>query len=49
MIMSKNVFKNSEYIRENLPGRMKLFELLILKSEDLNLIQFYHLKFYTVV
>ena len=48
MIMSKNVFKNSEYIRENLPGRMKLFEL-ILKSEDLNLIQFYNLKFYTVV
>ena len=33
----KKRFKKSEYLRENLPGRMGLFELPILKSEDLNL------------
>ena len=33
----KKSFKNSEYIRENSLGRMELFELPILKSEDLNL------------
>ena len=33
----KNFFKNSEYIRENLPWRMELFELPILKFGDLNL------------
>ena len=30
-------FQNSEYIRENIPERMELFGLPILKSEDLNL------------
>ena len=33
----KKCFENLEYIRENLPGKMELFELLILKSGDLNL------------
>ena len=33
----KKSFKNSEYIRENLPGRMELFKLLILKFGDFNL------------
>ena len=28
----KNVLKTQEYIRENLPGRMELLELAILKS-----------------
>ena len=32
----KKCFQNSENIRENLTGRMELFELLTLKSEDLN-------------
>ena len=34
--ISKNVLK-AQCIREDLPGRMELFELLILKSGDLNL------------
>ena len=33
----KICFQISEYIRENLRGRMELFELPILKSGDLNL------------
>ena len=34
---AKKCFQNSRYIRENLPGKMELFELPILKSGDLNL------------
>ena len=33
----KKCFQNAHYIRENLPGRMELFKLPILKSGDLNL------------
>ena len=33
----KKCFKNSQYIKENFPGKMELFELPILKSGDLNL------------
>ena len=33
----KRYFTNLEYIRENLPGRMELFELPILKLGDLSL------------
>ena len=44
----KKYFKNSEYIRENLSGRIVLFELPILKSEDLNL-KAYAFKFLIVL
>ena len=44
----KNCFKNLEYIRENLPARMELFELPILKSGDLNL-KAYTFKFLIVL
>ena len=44
----KKCFKNSEYIRENIPGRMELFELPILKSGDLNL-KAYTFKFLIVL
>ena len=33
----KKCFQNSGCIRENLPGKMELFEVSILKSGDLNL------------
>ena len=44
----KKCFINSEYIRENLSGRMELFELPMLKSGDLNL-KAYAFKFLIVL
>ena len=44
----KKCFKNSEYIKENLPGRMELFELPITKSGDLSL-KAYAFKFLIVL
>ena len=44
----KKCFKNSEYIKENLPGRMELFELPIIKSGDLSL-KAYAFKFLIVL
>ena len=44
----KKCFINSEYIRENLSGRMELFELPMLKSGDLNL-KAYAFKFFIVL
>ena len=44
----KNVLKTQEYIRENLPGRMELLELAILKSGALNL-KTYAFKFLIVL
>ena len=37
IIMSKNVLKTYNALEKNLPGKMELFELRILKSGDLNL------------
>ena len=45
---AKNVLKTQEYIRENLPGRIELSELAILKSGDLNL-KTYAFKFLIVL
>ena len=47
IIMSKNVLK-IQYIKENLPGRMELFELPITKSGDLSL-KAYAFKFLIVL
>ena len=44
----KKCFKNSEYIRVNLPGSMELFELPILKLGDMNL-KAYAFKFLIVL
>ena len=44
----KKCFKNSQYIRENFPGKMELFDLPILKSGDLNL-KVYAFKFLIVL
>ena len=44
----KKYFKSSEYIRENLPGRMEPFELPIIKSGDLDL-KAYAFKFLLVL
>ena len=44
----KKCFINLEYIRENLSGRMELFELPMLKSVDLNL-KAYAFKFLIVL
>ena len=44
----KKCFKNSQYIKENFPGKMELFELPMLKSGDLNL-KVYAFKFLIVL